>query len=268
LCAVQCLLYDWLAKARPLTFVLIEFLTNVGLMRTSVIVAGARTPIGRFNGSLSSLSGTDLGGLAIKAAVERAGIASDQVQYVIMGQVLQAGAGQGPARQAGIKGGLPMDVPSITVNKVCLSGLNAIALADQLIRAGEFDVIVAGGMESMTNAPHLLMNSRTGFKLGDVTMKDSMLFDGLFCAIDQIGMGDATDKNNARYSMTREAQDEFAFQSHQRAAKAQAEGVFDSEFVQTLRVRGLQNSSQPFHLAEQLPPVRPRRFQMVGPPLS
>jgi acetyl-CoA C-acetyltransferase len=200
-------------------------------MRISVIVAGARTPIGRFNGSLSALSGTDLGGLAIKAAVERSGIAPDLVQYIIMGQVLQAGAGQGPARQAGIKGGLPMDVPSITVNKVCLSGLNAIALADQLIRAGEFDVVVAGGMESMTNAPHLLMNSRTGFKLGDATLKDSMMFDGLFCAIDQIGMGDATDKNNARYSMTREVQDEFAFQSHQRAAKAQSEGVFDSEIV-------------------------------------
>ena len=200
-------------------------------MRTSVIVAGARTPIGRFNGSLSALSGTDLGGLAIKAAIERSGINPELVQYLIMGQVLQAGAGQGPARQAGVKGGLPMDVPSITVNKVCLSGLNAIALADQLIRAGEFDVVVAGGMESMTNAPHLLMNSRAGFKLGDATLKDSMMFDGLFCAIDQIGMGDATDKNNARYSMTREVQDEFAFQSHQRAAKAQSEGVFDSEIV-------------------------------------
>jgi acetyl-CoA C-acetyltransferase len=200
-------------------------------MRTSVIVAGARTPVGRFNGSLSSLSGTDLGGLAIKAAIERSSIEANLVQYVIMGQVLQAGAGQGPARQAGIKGGLPMDIPSITVNKVCLSGLNAIALADQLIRAGEFEVIVAGGMESMTNAPHLLMNSRTGFKLGDVTLKDSMMFDGLFCAIDQIGMGDATDKNNARYSMTREVQDEFAFHSHQRAAKAQSDGVFDEEIV-------------------------------------
>ncbi|MFZ2227624.1 MAG: acetyl-CoA C-acetyltransferase [Candidatus Nanopelagicaceae bacterium] len=200
-------------------------------MRTSVIVAGARTPIGRLNGTLSSFSGTDLGGLAIKAAVERAGISSDQVQYVIMGQVLQAGAGQGPARQAAVKGGLPMDVPSVVVNKVCLSGLNAIALADQLIRAGEFDVIVAGGMESMTNAPHLLMNSRTGIKLGDATLKDSMVFDGLYCSIDQIGMGESTDKFNSRYSLTREQQDEFAFHSHQRAAKAQAEGVFDQEIV-------------------------------------
>jgi len=183
------------------------------------------------NGTLSSFSGTDLGGFAIRAAVERAGISSDQVQYVIMGQVLQAGAGQGPARQAAFKGGLPMDVPSVVVNKVCLSGLNAIALADQLIRAGEFDVIVAGGMESMTNAPHLLMNSRTGIKLGDATLKDSMVFDGLYCSIDQIGMGESTDKFNSRYSLTREQQDEFAFHSHQRAAKAQAEGVFDEEIV-------------------------------------
>ena len=200
-------------------------------MRTSVIVAGARTPIGRLSGTLSGLSGTDLGGIAIKAAVERAGIAPEQVQYVIMGQVLQAGAGQGPGRQAAIKGGLPLDVPSIVVNKVCLSGLNAIALADQLIRANEYDIIVAGGMESMTNAPHLLMNSRAGFKLGDATLKDSMMLDGLFCAVEQIGMGDATEKYNSRYSMTREVQDEFAFQSHQRAAKAQSEGVFDEEIV-------------------------------------
>ena len=162
-------------------------------MRTSVIVAGARTPIGKFGGALSSLSATDLGGVAIKAAVNRAGISPDQVQYLIMGQVLQAGAGQGPARQAGIKGGLPLNIPSILVNKVCLSGLNAIALADQLIRLGECDVIVAGGMESMTNSPHLLVNSRTGNKLGDGVLKDSMLFDALFCSIDQLGMGDATD---------------------------------------------------------------------------
>lgn len=209
----------------------VYLLTNVRLMRTSVIVAGARTPIGRLNGTLSGLSGTDLGGIAIKAAVERAGIAPDQVQYVIMGQVLQAGAGQGPARQAAIKGGLPLDVPSIVVNKVCLSGLNAIALADQLIRANEYDIIVAGGMESMTNAPHILMNSRAGFKLGDATLKDSMMFDGLFCAVEHIGMGDATEKYNSRYSMTREAQDEFAYQSHQRAAKAQSEGVFNEEIV-------------------------------------
>lgn len=200
-------------------------------MKTSVIVAGARTPIGRFNGALKNLSATDLGGLAIKAAIERAGITSDQVQYLIMGQVLQAGAGQGPARQAAIKAGIPMDVPSIVINKLCLSGLNAIALADQLIRANEYDVIVAGGMESMSNAPHLLMKSRAGFKLGDAILNDSMIFDGLFCSIDQLGVGEATEKYNSRYKLTREMQDEFAFQSHFRAAKAQSEGVFNDEIV-------------------------------------
>jgi acetyl-CoA C-acetyltransferase len=206
-------------------------MSNLSSMRTSVIVAGARTPIGKFNGSLSGLSASALGGMAIKAAVERAGISPEQVQYVIMGQVLQAGSGQGPARQAALQGGLAMDVPSILINKVCLSGLNAIALADQLIRLGEFDVIVAGGMESMSNAPHLLMNSRSGLKLGDVPLKDSMMFDGLYCAIDHIGMGDATDGYNSRYSITREAQDEFAFQSHARAAKAQADGTLGQEIV-------------------------------------
>jgi acetyl-CoA C-acetyltransferase len=205
--------------------------SNLSSMRTSVIVAGARTPIGKFNGALSGLSAPALGGMAIKAAVERAGITANQVQYVIMGQVLQAGSGQGPARQAALEGGLAMDVPSILINKVCLSGLNAIALADQLIRLGEFDVVVAGGMESMTNAPHLLMNSRSGLKLGDVPLKDSMMFDGLHCAIDHIGMGDATDGYNSRYSITREAQDEFAFQSHARAAKAQADGTLAQEIV-------------------------------------
>ncbi|MDP1851819.1 MAG: acetyl-CoA C-acetyltransferase [Candidatus Planktophila sp.] len=200
-------------------------------MKTSVIVAGARTPIGRFNGALKNLSATDLGGLAIKAAIERAGIAPDQVQYLIMGQVLQAGAGQGPARQAAIKAGIPLDVPSIVINKLCLSGLNAIALADQLIRANEYDVIVAGGMESMSNAPHLLMNSRTGFKLGDAILNDSMIFDGLFCSIDQMGVGEATEKYNSRYTLTRQMQDEFAYQSHFRAAKAQSEGIFKDEIV-------------------------------------
>ena len=200
-------------------------------MKSSVIVAGARTPIGRFNGALKSLSATDLGGSAIKAAIERAGITASQVQYLIMGQALQAGAGQGPARQAAIKAGLPMNVPSIVINKLCLSGLNAIALADQLIRANEFDIIVAGGMESMSNAPHLLLNSREGFKLGDAIMRDSMIFDGLLCSIDQIGVGEATEKYNSRYDLTREMQDEFAYQSHLRAAKAQSEGVFNGEIV-------------------------------------
>src|SRR5207244_10310603 len=139
---------------------------------TSVIVAGARTPMGRLLGSLRSFSGADLGGVAIKAALDRAGIGGDQVQYVIMGQVLQAGAGQIPARQAAVKAGIPMNVPALTVNKVCLSGLDAIALADQLIRAGEFEIVVAGGQESMSQAPHLLERSREGFKYGDVTLTD------------------------------------------------------------------------------------------------
>ncbi|HEX4788173.1 MAG TPA: beta-ketoacyl synthase N-terminal-like domain-containing protein, partial [Actinospica sp.] len=147
-------------------------------MTTSVIVAGARTPMGRLLGSLTPFSGADLGAFAIKAALERAGITGGQVQYVIMGQVLQAGAGQIPARQAAVKAGIPMSVPALTINKVCLSGLDAIALADQLIRAGEFDIVVAGGQESMTNAPHLLPKSREGYKYGAVQMLDAMAHDG------------------------------------------------------------------------------------------
>src|SRR5918995_965720 len=154
---------------------------------TSVIVAGARTPMGRLLGSLRSFSGADLGGFAIKAALDRAGIGGDQVEYVIMGQVLQAGAGQIPARQAAVKAGIPMTVPALTVNKVCLSGIDAIALADQLIRAGEFDVVVAGGQESMTNAPHLLPKSREGYKYGAVEMLDAMAHDGLTDAFEKDG---------------------------------------------------------------------------------
>ena len=149
-------------------------------MSGSVIVAGARTPVGRLLGGLKDLSAADLGGVAIKGALEKAGISGDQVDYVILGQVIQAGAGQITARQAAFKGGIPLTIPSITINKVCLSGINAIALADQLIRAGEHDIVVAGGMESMTNAPHLLPKSREGFKYGDVTLVDSMAYDALF----------------------------------------------------------------------------------------
>jgi acetyl-CoA C-acetyltransferase len=197
----------------------------------SVIVAGARTPLGRLLGSLKDFSGADLGGFAIKAALERAGVAPDQVDYVIMGQVLQAGAGQISARQAAVKAGIPMTVPALTINKVCLSGLDAIALADQLIRAGEFEIVVAGGMESMTNAPHLLPKSREGFKYGDVTLVDSMAYDGLFCAFDQVAMGLSTDRYNERYSLTREEQDAFSARSHQRAAEAQKNGLFDLEIT-------------------------------------
>ncbi|MFF3936786.1 acetyl-CoA C-acetyltransferase [Streptomyces phaeofaciens] len=198
---------------------------------TSVIVAGARTPMGRLLGSLKSFSGADLGGFAIKAALDRAGIGGDQVQYVIMGQVLQAGAGQIPARQAAVKAGIPMNVPALTINKVCLSGLDAIALADQLIRAGEFDIVVAGGQESMTNAPHLLPKSREGFKYGAIEMLDAMAYDGLTDAFENIAMGESTEKHNTRLGIQRPEQDEIAALSHQRAAAAQKNGVFEAEIT-------------------------------------
>ncbi|HVK22054.1 MAG TPA: acetyl-CoA C-acetyltransferase [Actinokineospora sp.] len=200
-------------------------------MSGTVIVAGARTPIGRLLGSLKDFTGAQLGGVAIKAALEKAGVKPEQVQYTIMGQVLTAGAGQIPARQAAVAAGIPMDVPALTINKVCLSGLDAIALADQLIRAGEFDIVVAGGQESMTQAPHLLPKSRSGFKYGDVTLQDHMAYDGLFCAFDQVAMGVSTEKVNARYSLTREEQDAFSAASHQKAAKAIADGVFADEIA-------------------------------------
>ncbi|WP_405857666.1 acetyl-CoA C-acetyltransferase [Streptomyces sp. NBC_00090] len=198
---------------------------------TSVIVAGARTPMGRLLGSLKSFSGADLGGFAIKAALDRAGIGGDQVQYVIMGQVLQAGAGQIPARQAAVKAGIPMNVPALTINKVCLSGLDAIALADQLIRAGEFDVVVAGGQESMTNAPHLLPKSREGYKYGAIEMLDAMAYDGLTDAFENIAMGESTEKHNSRLGLQRPEQDEIAALSHQRAAAAQKNGIFEAEIT-------------------------------------
>jgi len=197
----------------------------------SVIVGGARTPMGRLLGSLKDFSGVDLGGFAIKGALERAGVSPDQVDYVIMGQVLQAGAGQITARQAATKAGVPMSVPALTINKVCLSGLDAIALADQLIRAGEFEIVVAGGMESMTNAPHLLMGSRVGVKYGDTRLIDSMQYDGLWDAFTDAAMGELTEKHNAGLGISRGAQDAFAAQSHQRAAAAQKNGVFDDEIV-------------------------------------
>jgi acetyl-CoA C-acetyltransferase len=200
-------------------------------MAGSVIVNGARTPMGRLLGSLKDFSGADLGGFAIKAALERSGVTPEQVQYVIMGQVLQAGAGQIPARQAAHKAGIPLTVPSITINKVCLSGLDAIALADQLIRAGEFDIVVAGGQESMTNAPHLLPKSRSGYKYGSIEVLDAMAFDGLTDIFDNIPMGESTDRVNVRLGLGRAEQDEFAARSHQRAALAQKNGVFDDEIA-------------------------------------
>ncbi|TDC51763.1 acetyl-CoA C-acetyltransferase [Jiangella ureilytica] len=195
----------------------------------AVIAGGARTPIGKLLGSLAGFSATDLGGFAIKAALERSGVAPGQVDYVIMGQVLQAGAGQIPARQAAVNAGIPMTVPALTINKVCLSGLDAIALAAQLVRAGEFEIVVAGGMESMTNAPHLLPKSRLGFKFGDVTLLDHMSYDGLYDIFTDQAMGALTESANE--TLTREEQDEFAAASHQRAAAAWKNGLFADEVV-------------------------------------
>ena len=198
---------------------------------SSVIVAGARTPIGRLQGSLKDFSATDLGGLAIKAALERAGVQGSDVQYVIMGQVLQAGAGQMPARQAAVKAGIPMSTPSLLINKVCLSGLDAIALADQLIRAGEFDIVVAGGMESMTNAPHLLPKSRAGYKYGSIEVLDHMAHDGLTDVFENRPMGEATEHVNGKLGIGRAEQDEFSARSHQRAAAAIKNGLLAEEIV-------------------------------------
>ncbi|HWL96308.1 MAG TPA: acetyl-CoA C-acetyltransferase [Nocardioidaceae bacterium] len=201
-------------------------------MAGSVIVAGARTPIGRLLGGLKGFSGADLGGFAMKAALERAGVGADQVDYVIMGQVLQAGTGQITARQAATKAGVPMSVPALTINKVCLSGMNAIVLADQLVQAGEYDIIVAGGMESMTNAPHLLPKSREGFKYGDVKMVDHMAYDGLWDAFTDQAMGALTEQCNADgLGLSREEQDAFSARSHQRAAEGWKNGIFDDEVV-------------------------------------
>jgi acetyl-CoA C-acetyltransferase len=200
-------------------------------MREPVITGGARTAVGRLLGSLSGFTGAELGGIVIKSALERAGVPGDRVDYVIMGQVLQAGAGQIPSRQAAVAGGIPMTVPSLTINKVCLSGLDAIALAAQLIRAGEFDVVVAGGMESMSQAPHLLPGSRRGFKYGTAELIDSMAHDGLTDAFDQVSMGESTEGHNARLGISRQEQDEFSARSHQLAARAAKDGLFTEEIV-------------------------------------
>jgi len=200
-------------------------------MPGSVILSGARTPIGKLSGSLAGFKGSDLGGLAIKAALERAGVSPEAVDYVFMGQVLLAGVGQMPARQAAVAAGIPMSVPSTTVNKVCLSGINSIILADLLISSGQADIVVAGGQESMTNAPYLLPDARSGMRLGDKSVVDSMMYDGLFCAFDQCAMGAGTEKYAASAGLGREEQDELAAASHQRAAAAAANGLFDNEIV-------------------------------------
>jgi acetyl-CoA C-acetyltransferase len=200
-------------------------------MTTSVIVAGARTPIGRLMGSLKDFSGSDLGAVAIAGALHKANVPASLVQYVIMGQVLTAGAGQLPARQAAVGAGIGWDVPAMTINKMCLSGLDAIALADQLIRAGEFDVVVAGGQESMTRAPHLLMDSRAGYRYGSFTVLDHMAYDGLHDVFTDQPMGALTEQRNDVDRFTRAEQDEFAARSHQKAAAAWKDGVFADEVV-------------------------------------
>ncbi|MFC1474384.1 MULTISPECIES: acetyl-CoA C-acetyltransferase, partial [Rhodococcus] len=198
-----------------------------------MIVAGARTPMGRLLGSLKDLSGSDLGGIAIKGALDKSSVAPEQVDYVIMGQVLTAGAGQMPARQAAVAAGIPMNVPALSINKVCLSGIDAIALADQLIRAGEFDIVVAGGQESMSRAPHMLEKSREGFKYGDVTLRDHMAYDGLHDIFTDQAMGLLTEQVNQQETahITRAEQDAFAAASHQNAARAWKDGLFDNEVV-------------------------------------
>src|SRR3984893_1035896 len=199
---------------------------------SSVIVAGARTPMGRLLGSLKDLSGSDLGAIAIRGALAKACVGPELVQYVIMGQVLTAGAAQIPARQAAVAAGIPMGVPALTINKVCLSGIDAMALADQLIRAGELDVVVAGGQESMSRAPHMLTRSREGFKYGDTTMRDHMAYDGLHDIFTDQAMGNLTESKNQErgQQISREEQDAFAA-SHQNAARAWKDGLFDDEVV-------------------------------------
>src|SRR5256714_4575458 len=202
------------------------------LLRTaSVIGAGARTPIGKFAGGFKDLAAVDLGAVAIREAVSRAGVTPEQIDYVLMGQVLQAGAGQITARQAAIKAGLPKEVPAITINKVCLSGLNAIALADQLIRAGEIEIAVAGGMESMTSAPYSLPSARYGARMGNTELVDLMVYDGLWSTFTDQHMGDSSDEVNTELGIGREEQDAWAARSHQRAAEAWESGRFAEEVV-------------------------------------
>ena len=199
-------------------------------MSGSVIVAGARTPIGKMSGALSSLSAADLGGLAIAEALQRAGVSPDQVDHVIMGQVLMAGQGQVPSRQAAVKAGIPMHVPAVNINKVCLSGLNAIYLADQMIQAGDADIVVAGGMESMTNAPYLAQGARGGFRYGNTELEDAIIRDGLWCAFDACLMGLGTDRYTGD-SISRAEMDEVSAASHERAATATKDGVLADEIV-------------------------------------
>ncbi|MEY3493493.1 MAG: hypothetical protein RL413_911, partial [Actinomycetota bacterium] len=200
-------------------------------MPGSYIVAGARTPIGKMSGALASFTAADLGGVAISAALQRAGVAPNEVEHVIMGQVLMAGQGQVPSRQAAVKAGIPMSVPAVNINKVCLSGINAIYLADQMIQAGDADIVIAGGMESMTQAPYIAAGARGGFRYGNTELRDAIIADGLWCAFDACLMGLGTERYNGG-GISRAAQDEFAMKSNQRAAAAIASGKLADEIVE------------------------------------
>ena len=199
-------------------------------MPGSYIVAGARTPIGKMSGALASFTAADLGGFAISAALQRAGVAPNEVEHVIMGQVLMAGQGQVPSRQAAVKAGIPMSVPAVNINKVCLSGINAIYLADQMIQAGDADIVIAGGMESMTQAPYIAAGARGGFRYGNTELRDAIIADGLWCAFDACLMGLGTERYNGG-GISRATQDEFAMKSNQRAAAAIASGKLAEEIV-------------------------------------
>ncbi len=201
-------------------------------MENTVILAGARTPIGKLSGALSSFSGSDLGGIAISGALDRAGLSPDMVDYVIMGQVLQAGTGQVTARQAACSAEIPMSTPAITINKVCLSGLNAIYLAAQMIENGDAEIVVAGGMESMTNAPYLVPKARGGYKYGNAEMMDVIQHDGLFCALEKELMGEGTERYAASVDIARESQDIIAQKSHERASSAIENGNLSEEIIQ------------------------------------
>lgn len=231
-------------------------------MTSSVIIAGARTPIGRLLGSLSGLSATNLGAIAIREALARSAIPATDVDAVIMGNVVQAGVGPNPARQAAVEGGIGFEVPATTLNKLCLSGLSAIAYADQLIRLGQHEVVVAGGFESMTNAPHLVLGSRKGTKYGPGRMVDALDQDALTCAFDSTSMGAATERYQAELGLTRQAQDEFAARSHERAAAASKDGLFDDEIVAVASAKGdlllaHDEGVRPDSTAERLGQLRP-----------
>ena len=211
---------------------LARFILLIGVdMNNAVMLAGARTPIGKLSGSLSGFSGSDLGGFAINGALEKSGIDASAVDYVIMGQVLQAGTGQVTARQAACSAGIPMSTPAITINKVCLSGLNAIYLAAQMINAGDAEVVVAGGMESMTNAPYLLPKARGGYRYGNAELLDVIQNDGLYCALEKELMGEGTERYTATADIDRNAQDLVASESHRRASEGIASGAFRDEII-------------------------------------